>query len=136
MSPKNPIAKKKICDMVLDALRKGAPITMACKRANVDVSTLWAWRKADKHLDDAVFEARHTCTQMVEDALYSLALSGNVTAQIFWLKNRAPDQWRDRHELKHTGVEAEIELPDAVAKELIQRAADRIGKASRKKTRA
>jgi len=34
-------------------------------------------------------------------------LAGNVTAQIFWLKNRRPDQWRDRHDVT-VGVE-EIE---------------------------
>ena len=26
----------------------------------------------------------------------SSALDGNTTAQIFWLKNRRPDKWRDR----------------------------------------
>jgi hypothetical protein len=27
--------------------------------------------------------------------LYRNALAGNVTAQIFWLKNRRPSEWRD-----------------------------------------
>jgi hypothetical protein len=27
----------------------------------------------------------------------------DVTAQIFWLKNRKPKQWRDRQELEHSG---------------------------------
>ena len=31
---------------------------------------------------------------MVE-SLYHQALSGNVTACIFWLKNRRPSEWRD-----------------------------------------
>jgi hypothetical protein len=26
-----------------------------------------------------------------------------VAAQIFWLKNRKPEQWRDKQEIKHTG---------------------------------
>ncbi len=26
----------------------------------------------------------------------SAALDGNTTAQIFWLKNRRPDRWRDK----------------------------------------
>ena len=29
------------------------------------------------------------------------ARDGNVTAQIFYLKNRAPDQWADRQEMNH-----------------------------------
>lgn len=32
----------------------------------------------------------------VEGALLNAALSGNVTAQIFWLKNRMPDAWREK----------------------------------------
>lgn len=35
---------------------------------------------------------------MVEDALFKEAMNGNTTAQIFWLKNRRPDKWRDRQE--------------------------------------
>ena len=27
----------------------------------------------------------------------------DVTAQIFWLKNRRPDRWRDKQEVEHTG---------------------------------
>jgi len=37
-------------------------------------------------------------TQTVEDALYATALAGNVAAQIFWLKNRAKDRWKDKFE--------------------------------------
>lgn len=27
----------------------------------------------------------------------------DVTAQIFWLKNRQPKDWRDKHDVEHTG---------------------------------
>ena len=32
----------------------------------------------------------------VENALLKRALSGDTTAQIFWLKNRKPEKWRDK----------------------------------------
>ena len=32
----------------------------------------------------------------VENALLKSAIDGNTTAQIFWLKNRRPDKWRDK----------------------------------------
>lgn len=32
----------------------------------------------------------------------------DVTAQIFWLKNRKQKEWRDKHELEHSG---EIQMP-------------------------
>ena len=32
----------------------------------------------------------------VSSALYDAAVGGNVTAMIFYLKNRSPDSWRDK----------------------------------------
>jgi hypothetical protein len=37
-------------------------------------------------------------------------VAGDTTAQIFWLKNRPPDRWRDRHE-QSIGVEVEDLTP-------------------------
>ena len=39
----------------------------------------------------------------VENALYKSAIGGNVTAQIFWLKNRRKQQWRDKVEYEDSG---------------------------------
>ena len=39
----------------------------------------------------------------VENALLAKALGGDVTAMIFWLKNRRPDKWRDKPERVETG---------------------------------
>ena len=36
----------------------------------------------------------------MQNALLAKALSGDTTAQIFWLKNRRPDKWRDKVEVK------------------------------------
>lgn len=30
-------------------------------------------------------------------------ITGDVTAQIFWLKNRQPKKWRDRQNIEHSG---------------------------------
>ena len=32
----------------------------------------------------------------VEEKLLELVFEGNITAIIFWLKNRRPDKWRDK----------------------------------------
>jgi hypothetical protein len=43
-------------------------------------------------------------TRAVITALFENAVvHRNVTAQIFWLKNRAPNEWRDRTEREHGG---------------------------------
>lgn len=31
-------------------------------------------------------------------------IAPDVTAQIFWLKNRRPDKWRDKQDVEHTGT--------------------------------
>lgn len=41
--------------------------------------------------------------KMVPIKVVTKIIPPNVTAQIFWLKNRKPDEWRDRHELEHLG---------------------------------
>ena len=35
----------------------------------------------------------------MESALYESAIKGNLGAQVFFLKNRASDRWRDRTEI-------------------------------------
>ena len=43
----------------------------------------------------------------VKKSLYKLAIGGNVTACIFWLKNRDKEHWRDQQQQEHSGrVEA------------------------------
>lgn len=41
-------------------------------------------------------------------------VAGDTTAQIFWLKNRKPEQWRDKRETEVTGKDGgPIEIEDA-----------------------
>lgn len=51
----------------------------------------------------------------VENALLQSALKGNVTAQIFWLKNRKPNEWREKRE-----VEINNEQQSSAMNQLIQ----------------
>lgn len=40
---------------------------------------------------------------LVETKRVTKEVQGDVTAQIFWLKNRRPDRWRDKQVLEHEG---------------------------------
>ena len=43
----------------------------------------------------------------------------DVTAQIFWLKNRKPGQWRDKQEIEHSGgLENKLDLSGIPTEEL------------------
>lgn len=58
-------------------------------------STLYEWMQKYPEISEAVKRKKEIVDYEVENALYRSAMSGNVTAQIFWLKNRMRDKWRD-----------------------------------------
>lgn len=45
-------------------------------------------------------------------APYRERITPDTTAQIFWLKNRRPELWRDKHELEHTGKVSVTSITD------------------------
>lgn len=90
--------------------------------------TLHNWRRQYPDFDDALARGKEAPDERVEKSLYQRAIGyacpdvhvmqhqgkpiivntikyypPDTTAQIFWLKNRRPDQWRDRHEIDFTG---------------------------------
>ncbi len=79
---------------------------------SVSRSTLSLWKK--KHpseFSDALNDAKAVADDQVEQSLYQMAMGHvgpdgryyppNVTAQIFWLKNRRRADWRDKIEHEH-----------------------------------
>ena len=50
-------------------------------------------------------------------------LPGDTTAQIFWLKNRRSNQWRDKQAVEHTGADGKDLIPETDANELARRVA-------------
>ena len=89
---------------VLTSLKKGSSIVEACRYASVSVATFWRWRKKDARLDNLTKGIYDSRIAIVEDALYKEALNGNVSAQIFFLKNRDVNRWRDRHDFEGDGI--------------------------------
>ena len=71
-------------------------------------STFKLWKNTSSALLAALKKGKEVSDYLVENALFTSALSGNVVAQIFWLKNRKPENWQDRVEKK-----VEIDTEDA-----------------------
>jgi hypothetical protein len=80
----------------LKALRGGNTRGDAANMAGVTRWTVRQHRDKDKKFDDKCENAETDAVETIEDALYEAASYGNITAQIFFLKNRRPDKWRDR----------------------------------------
>ena len=97
------IAKKsdKKIEAILRSLSQGSSIIKACKAVDINVATFWRWRQDDEKLNKEVESIIASRTQIVEDVLYMAAIKGNITAQIFWQKNRASDRWADKYD--HSG---------------------------------
>lgn len=86
--------KSKKLKEIRDAVNKGAGICNACNVAGISTFALWTWRRKDKRVDSYVEKLLGHRAKLVEDALLKSALDGNVTAQIFFLKNRG-EGWKD-----------------------------------------
>ncbi len=59
-------------------------------------STLNKWKLDYPEFSESLKEGKEPADGKVARKLYTEALAGNVTAMIFWLKNRQPTRWRDR----------------------------------------
>ena len=95
----------------------------------IHTSTLYEWKKRYKELTEALKKGKEVIDRQVENALLKRALGykytetkemagddgrtivtvtekevvPDTTAQIFWLKNRKPKDWRDKQEIETSG---------------------------------
>lgn len=119
--------------------RDGLTNDEIAQKLGISTSTLYNWQKKYVEFLEALKKGKQVVDAKVEKALLKRALgydyeeikvtvneSGqkrvektkkqvkpDTTAQIFWLKNRLPDKWRDKHEIDQninniTGVEIEF----------------------------
>lgn len=72
-------------------------------------STLYEWKKRYPEFAEALKKGKEVVDYEVENALLAAAMSGNTTAQIFWLKNRRPDRWRDKPDTSRASAQKEGE---------------------------
>lgn len=76
--------------------RDGLTDEQIAKNCGVTATTLYEWKKRFPEISEALKTGKEVVDYQVENALLQSALDGNITAQIFWLKNRRPDKWRDK----------------------------------------
>lgn len=96
--------------------------------AGINPATLYDWKKKHPKISEALKKGKEVVDVQVENALLKRALGysyreikteevpegekvtittkevvPDTTAQIFWLKNRRPDKWRDKRDVEHSG---------------------------------
>lgn len=121
--------------------RDGLIDEQIAKNIGISRSTLGVWKTKYSDISDALKRGKEVIDRQVENALLKRALGyeykeikekeedgaitertttikqviPDTTAQIFWLKNRKPDKWRDKPEYEdHTA----IDKLDSILKEM------------------
>lgn len=97
--------------------RDGLTYEQIAHNMGIDTSTLWDWRKANTTISNAIKKGREVVDYEVENALLKSALEGNTTAQIFWLKNRRKQQWRDKVEIEKAETIQKISIINDLPKD-------------------
>ena len=99
------VGRKRI-DLDLDKVEQlaaqGLGTTQIARAMGVSWSTIDRNRKRSANFEDAIKRGEAKGLAEVTNALFSSAQGGNVTAQIFYLKNRDTTNWMDRVETNHT----------------------------------
>ncbi len=94
--------------------------------AGINPATLYVWKQKYPEISEALKRGKEIVDRQVENALLKRALgyrydevtlengvetkrvtkevAPDVTAQIFWLKNRKPEAWRDKQNLEVSGA--------------------------------
>ena len=78
--------------------RDGLTDEQIAHNMGIATSTFYEWKKKSKEFSESLKKNKDIVDFEVENALLKNAMEGNVTAQIFWLKNRKKLQWRERIE--------------------------------------
>jgi hypothetical protein len=110
--------------------RDGLSDEQLAEKMGICTSTFYAWKNKYPEISEALKEGKDVADRKVENALYKRAcgfeyeevtterdeINGKMitkrvtkfyppdpTSMIFWLKNRKPDEWRDKRETEVSG---------------------------------
>lgn len=105
--------------------RDGLTDEQIAQNVGIAPSTLYVWKNRYPELSEALKRGKEVIDRQVENALLKRALGykydevthefgeetkrvtkevhPDTTAQIFWLKNRKPVEWRDKQQIEHSG---------------------------------
>jgi len=99
---------KKVEDLAAHGLTK-QQIALAL---GIHVATLCKKRLENAELTEAIKRGEANGIKTVTNALFTAAREGNITAQIFFLKNRDPENWKDRQYVDETRriIPADVEI--------------------------
>lgn len=122
--------KKEYAEQAEKLCKKGFTDKDLADFFEVDESTITRWKQTHEEFCTSIKSAKKYSDDLVVQSLYNRAIgyslteereeksdtsgsksvkvtkqiAGDTTAQIFWLKNRQPKEWRDKQETEHSGT--------------------------------
>ena len=84
--------------------RDGLTDEQIAHNMGISTTTLYEWKKKYSEIADTLKKTKEVVDREVENALFKKAIEGDTTAMIFWLKNRRPNDWRDKRETALSGA--------------------------------
>jgi len=130
---------QEVVDILIKHIRGGSTITSACDAVGISKVTFYEWMKTKPNFSNAIKKAQSIPNKKVEKALYKSAIGylttvakyqtkgsngkpqtktikkkilPNITAMIFWLKNKLPDEWKDKQDIEHSGSVITYEISE------------------------
>ena len=100
---------------------QGLTLEQIARVLGITYKTLNEKNKQFSELSDAIKSGQAKGIATISNALFNNAKNGNITAQIFYLKNRAPEEWKDR---VPEGAESDRPTPQTVRVEIVSAKAD------------
>lgn len=85
--------------------RNGLTDEQIAHNMGIVTSTFYEWKKKYPKFSEVLKKNKEVVDLEVENALLKSALGGNITAQIFWLKNRKAKEWREKVEVTNNAEE-------------------------------
>lgn len=139
---------KEVKERIILLAEEGYTNNEICKKIKINKTTLYDWLNKDSNFSDSLKKAKQVVDETVEAKLYKRAMGykykettrelsnltkslviskvvtkempPDVTAQIFWLKNRQPQKWRDKTFVEQEGDAAiRVKLPKAIEEKLL-----------------
>ena len=91
-------------EQVENLASRGLGTTQIARALGVSWNTIDRNRKRSGDFEDAIKRGQARGLAQVTNSLFTSATDGNVTAQIFYLKNQDPKTWKDRVENVHATI--------------------------------
>lgn len=79
--------------------RDGLTDEQITNNLGISIDTFYKYKNKYPEFSESLKKGKEIVDYEVENALLKNALSGNTTAQIFWLKNRKPNNWKEKQDI-------------------------------------